>query len=249
MNYLGIYNALIAKRINDPVSPGAYSERHHIIPKSLGGSNRKSNLVRLTAREHFVAHWLLAKIHGGPMWTAFKYMCDTRDVHHTARTYEIARINYAERLSQRVYTPELRRNISEAAKRKVWSEEHKRAISEGQRARWARPGQREAASVTNTGIKKPKLSVLRRGMKLSEETKRKISLNNKMREDAVQIKSSISHTKWVHVGIHCETNERVELRGNREMRAAGFSQGGLLRALIAGKPYRGYTWSRIPFTQ
>ena len=39
-----------------------YSEKHHIIPKSLGGNNRKDNLVRLTAREHFVCHRLLTKM-------------------------------------------------------------------------------------------------------------------------------------------------------------------------------------------
>lgn len=39
-----------------------YTEKHHIIPKSLGGSDAKDNLVRLTAREHFVCHWLLTKM-------------------------------------------------------------------------------------------------------------------------------------------------------------------------------------------
>jgi hypothetical protein len=39
-----------------------YFERHHIIPKSLGGSNDASNLVALTAREHFICHWLLTKM-------------------------------------------------------------------------------------------------------------------------------------------------------------------------------------------
>ena len=39
-----------------------YVERHHIIPKSLGGSNEKENLVPLTAREHFICHWLLTKM-------------------------------------------------------------------------------------------------------------------------------------------------------------------------------------------
>jgi hypothetical protein len=43
-----------------------YKERHHIIPKSLGGSNRKENLVELTAREHFVCHWLLTKMVDSP---------------------------------------------------------------------------------------------------------------------------------------------------------------------------------------
>lgn len=39
-----------------------YTERHHIIPRSLGGSNQKSNIVRLTGREHFICHWLLTKM-------------------------------------------------------------------------------------------------------------------------------------------------------------------------------------------
>lgn len=39
-----------------------YTEKHHIIPKSLGGTNQKENLVALTAREHFVCHLLLTKM-------------------------------------------------------------------------------------------------------------------------------------------------------------------------------------------
>jgi hypothetical protein len=39
-----------------------YSERHHIVPKSLGGDDHIDNIVILTAREHFVCHWLLTKM-------------------------------------------------------------------------------------------------------------------------------------------------------------------------------------------
>jgi hypothetical protein len=42
-----------------------YTERHHIIPRSLGGFNNKENLVDLTAREHFICHWLLTKMYTG----------------------------------------------------------------------------------------------------------------------------------------------------------------------------------------
>jgi hypothetical protein len=38
-----------------------YSEKHHIIPSSLGGSDDPDNLVRLNYREHFLCHWLLIK--------------------------------------------------------------------------------------------------------------------------------------------------------------------------------------------
>jgi hypothetical protein len=39
-----------------------YVELHHIIPKSLGGPNNADNLVYLSAREHFICHWLLVKM-------------------------------------------------------------------------------------------------------------------------------------------------------------------------------------------
>lgn len=39
-----------------------YYERHHIIPRSLGGTNDKDNLVLLTAKEHFICHHLLIKM-------------------------------------------------------------------------------------------------------------------------------------------------------------------------------------------
>jgi len=42
-----------------------YVERHHIHPRSLGGTDDKNNLVELTAREHFICHWLLTKMHTG----------------------------------------------------------------------------------------------------------------------------------------------------------------------------------------
>lgn len=41
---------------------GTYFESHHIIPKSLGGSNHSGNLVLLTAKEHYVCHLLLPKM-------------------------------------------------------------------------------------------------------------------------------------------------------------------------------------------
>jgi hypothetical protein len=55
-------------------SAGCYVENHHIMPKSLGGSNSKHNLVYLTAREHYVAHLLLWKIYKKRMALAFFFM-------------------------------------------------------------------------------------------------------------------------------------------------------------------------------
>jgi hypothetical protein len=61
--YTHIYNLIIFRAINRSLV--GYSEKHHIVPKSLGGSNRKDNLVKLTAREHFICHRLLVKMTTG----------------------------------------------------------------------------------------------------------------------------------------------------------------------------------------
>lgn len=50
-----------------------YTENHHIIPRSLGGTNSKINLVRLTAREHFVCHILLTKMTTGNDYYKMSY--------------------------------------------------------------------------------------------------------------------------------------------------------------------------------
>jgi hypothetical protein len=60
MNYKSIYLQLINKAKNRSLS--GYSERHHIKPRCLGGTDDESNLIDLTAREHYIAHKLLWKI-------------------------------------------------------------------------------------------------------------------------------------------------------------------------------------------
>lgn len=62
MNYLKIYNSLM-NRAKNRLLDNIYFEKHHIILKSLGGSNDKDNIVKLTYREHFLAHWLLYRIY------------------------------------------------------------------------------------------------------------------------------------------------------------------------------------------
>jgi hypothetical protein len=57
------YNSIIENARNRTLS--GYKESHHIVPQSLGGANTKENLIDLTAREHFVCHWLLVKMHTG----------------------------------------------------------------------------------------------------------------------------------------------------------------------------------------
>jgi hypothetical protein len=63
MNYKKVYESIIQKRIQTPIDSGEYVERHHIVPRSLGGDDNETNLIRLTAREHFICHALLAEMY------------------------------------------------------------------------------------------------------------------------------------------------------------------------------------------
>ena len=86
-----------------------YVETHHIIPRSLGGNNSKSNLVYLTAREHFICHLLLIKMTVGEQRQKMIFAVSNfknrkkdkkSDYKISSRTYEIIRRIVSSELSQ-----------------------------------------------------------------------------------------------------------------------------------------------------
>jgi hypothetical protein len=108
------YNNLIHKaQLRGSIQ--GYKETHHIIPRSFGGDNIKSNVVQLTAREHYIAHALLWKmkfegIYGSKMAFAFntfinKMTTKERGVNHTytisSRMYETFRKHYSQMLKEK----------------------------------------------------------------------------------------------------------------------------------------------------
>lgn len=60
--YTRLYYKIISNAQSRELSNLVYTERHHIIPRCFGGSNAKDNLIKLTAREHFICHLLLVKM-------------------------------------------------------------------------------------------------------------------------------------------------------------------------------------------
>lgn len=105
MNYKQNYNDYLAyvKTLNRSKNEGTYYEEHHIIPRSLGGSDEASNKVLLTSREHYLAHYLLMKIYeentdGSYRKMVYAFMCMNWDKYSTryknsrlyARVKEIA---------------------------------------------------------------------------------------------------------------------------------------------------------------
>lgn len=60
--YTKIYYNIVVNSLSRTLPNSTYTEKHHIVPKSIGGLNNKENIVTLTAREHFICHWLLTKM-------------------------------------------------------------------------------------------------------------------------------------------------------------------------------------------
>lgn len=66
MNYIKIYEKIVDNAENQnrvKTKDGQMYEKHHIIPKSVGGLNYKGNLVLLTPKEHYLCHRLLVEIY------------------------------------------------------------------------------------------------------------------------------------------------------------------------------------------
>ena len=63
--YSKLYFKIIDNRQQCPLPDTTYTETHHILPKCMSGQNHRQNLVRVSAREHFILHWLLTKMVDG----------------------------------------------------------------------------------------------------------------------------------------------------------------------------------------
>ena len=170
-----------------------YTETHHIQPVSLGGADTPENLTRLTAREHFICHWLLTKITTGEarhkMLNALRMMRaeNPRQQRYktkiTARVYAKLKTEYSQLQSQRfsgerngfygkTHTPEARAKISAANSGRTQSEEEKQKQKEAMTGRKRAPFSeewREKMSAAHRGENNN-----RYGVEVSEETRKKI---------------------------------------------------------------------------
>jgi len=180
-----------------------YSERHHIQPRSMGGKDNADNLVDLTAREHFLCHWLLVKMTTGEdhykMLNALRMMRAEKSGQKrygnkiTARVYANIKQEYAQLQSilragegngfyGKNHTEEARRRISEANTGRIQPPQEKAkqisAITGRKRAAFSQEW-RDNMAVKKAGKNNP-----RYGAEISEETKQK------MREKATGRKQS-----------------------------------------------------------
>lgn len=199
--YTRWYNLIISSAKNRTMDE--YCEIHHIIPKSLGGYNNADNLVTLTAREHFICHWLLTKMVEGrdkaKMLNAAFMMATNENPFQkrykiNSRTYEYLRKEWA----SREITEETRRKIGNASKGRVQSLEARRKNSEANsgknNAMYGKthsPEARKKISDAAKGRTSPN-----KGKKMSEETKEKIrqARSRQIITDETRLKISLANT-------------------------------------------------------
>jgi len=197
MDYQKIYNSIIenARLENRNKGISEYYESHHIIPRCMGGNNNKSNLILLTAKEHFIAHRLLTLIYPDnnklvrALW-AMSTMKNNIQIRYiiSSRTYENLKIEYARINSERIITDEFRNKISKARTGKTHTEETKKKISEITKERLSNPDIRAKFLIhceSKRGIPlsqqtKDKLSKSLKGRIVSIETKDRMKISNKI---------------------------------------------------------------------
>ena len=107
MNYTKLYDCIISNSKNRKLT--GYVEKHHILPKSLSGSDDESNIAVLTSREHFICHYLLTKMYekGSFEWYkmnhAFMIMkseSKTQCRYVNSRLYESKRNNFSKVMNE-----------------------------------------------------------------------------------------------------------------------------------------------------
>ena len=186
--YTQWYQAIVAKsslRVNNV----GYVEKHHILPKSLGGTNDPSNIIKLTPKEHYICHLLLTKMVDGnnrhKMWYAhYMMMRGAKRYKPTSRMYALAKENLSKANKARP-GPNRGKKMSEAQKEKIskslsgknlgpMSEEHKNKLrkpkSEEHKRKLSESRKDKSFGYTHSEETKKKMSEAQKGKKGIEKT-------------------------------------------------------------------------------
>jgi len=206
MNYQKIYNNLI-NRATQRATEG-YVEKHHIVPRCLGGTDAKENIVNLYPEEHYLAHLLLCKVNKGNSKLLYAAMNMTsgsmiNNGNRNNKAYGWLRRQYAESMSgdnnpnrrnpeiqkkaalKRVgqkRTEETKVRMSAAQKGRTFSEETKRKMAEAAKNRPTISVETRAKLKNRT----PNKGML--GKTMSAETKAKMSASQQGRTDSAETK-------------------------------------------------------------
>lgn len=182
MDYKKIHDNIIKRAINRDLT--GYCEKHHIIPRCMGGLNDKLNLVKLTAKEHWLIHLLLIEIYpkNNKLKVAIRCMM-WKSNSHTRK--KVSSGKQFERL--RLMAAEAHGNLLRGKKRKPFSEEHKNNISQAKIGKVSNRKGVTLSDKTKEKIGKASLGRIdgdKNPMKKPEQKKRMLD-NNPMRDEKV----------------------------------------------------------------
>jgi len=110
MNYQNIYNNLVQKAQSRELD--GYVEKHHIVPKCMGGDNANSNIVRLSAKKHFIAHKLLVRIYPNTKGVWYALIAMGRIVEFKSRIFQSERLRAYEMRKGFKYSEESKKKMS-----------------------------------------------------------------------------------------------------------------------------------------
>lgn len=152
-----------------------YHERHHIKPKCLGGTNDKDNLIDLFAKEHFIAHKLLALENptNYSLVQAYSIMAFVKN--SSEERYELTPEEYEE--ARKIVSKGLKEKYKDKTKHpsygKHLSEEQKKKISEANKG--------NKYCVGRIMSKETRKKISEANTNPSEETRKKMSEAQKAR--------------------------------------------------------------------
>ena len=174
-----------------------YKEKHHIIPRSLGGTDDTDNIAVLTAREHFICHLLLVRMTSHNNRSKMVFTLNSMMNRKTesmdryvpcSKIFEILRIQLSEAHKQIGRTTEHKEAISKAHKGKIVSDETKQKMSIASKKNIVGGAVKGSKRSDET---KRKISESRKGIQFSEEHRKKLSLAAKNRKKDLQTSSSL----------------------------------------------------------
>lgn len=161
MNYKEHYNKLI-DRAKNREKPAGYTEKHHIIPRCLDGTDEATNIVVLTGAEHYTAHLLLVNMHPnhrGLVWAAIA-MSSGSSKNNGGRSNNKLYAWLKSEQSKRGISEETKKKMSEKAKIKILTLEHREKIGASQKGK---------SKGKRTPEQKVNMSNAQKGRKLSPE--------------------------------------------------------------------------------
>lgn len=145
MNYENIHNNLIKRARVRHTHTSVFYERHHVVPRCLGGDDSTSNIVKLTPKEHRLAHKLLTKLHPGHLGLIFA--ANMMYVGRSGVSPNWLRAKVSEQLRRVWSNPDTRRLRMDSIYKSWESQERRVANGKRMRDHWSNPDNRKNHSV------------------------------------------------------------------------------------------------------